>query len=66
MLRHDSQVLSDKNYRNITFFVMTGVLVLFRDDVTTEVSLSRQRRSQIDVMYYNFQVMTGLVLAGDF
>ena len=40
------QILSHKNCRNIAFFVATGVLVLCRDDVATEVSLSRSRRSQ--------------------
>ena len=66
MSQHDSQVLSNKNCRNMAFFVATGVLVLCCDDVATEVSLSRQRRSQQEVRYCNFQVATGLVLAGDF
>ena len=40
------QILSHKNCRNMAFFVATGVLVLCRDDVATEVFLSRSRRSQ--------------------
>ena len=40
MLRHGSQILSHKNYRNMAFFVAIRVLVLYRDDVVTKVSLS--------------------------
>ena len=43
------QILSHKNYRNMAFFFATGVLVLYRDDVTTEVSLSRLRQSRREV-----------------
>ena len=43
------QILSHKNYRNMAVFVATGVLVLYRDDVTTEVSLSRLRQSRREV-----------------
>ena len=39
------QMLSHKNFRNMAFFIVTEVLVLCRDDVTTEVSLSLPRRS---------------------
>ena len=49
MLRHGYHILSHRNCRNIAFLVATGVLVLCRDDVTTEVSLSRPRRSQREV-----------------
>ena len=49
MLRHGSQILSHKNYRNMAFFVATGVLVLYHDDVATKVSLSRSRRSRREV-----------------
>ena len=34
------QMLSHKNFRNMAFFVVTGVLVLSCDDVATKVSLS--------------------------
>ena len=47
--RHGSQILSHRNCRNMTFLVATGVLVLCRDDVVTEVSLSRLRRSRREV-----------------
>ena len=43
------QILSHKNCRNMAFFVVTRVLVLCRDDVATEVSLSRSRRSRLEV-----------------
>ena len=40
MSLHCSQILSNRNYRNMAFFVATGVLVLCHDNVTIEVSLS--------------------------
>ena len=40
MSQHGSQILSHENCRNMAFFVATGVLVLRRDDVMTEVFLS--------------------------
>ena len=40
MSKHGSHILSHRNCRNIAFPVATGVLVLYRDDVVTEVSLS--------------------------
>ena len=43
--QHGSHILSNRNCRNIVFFVATGVLVLCHDDVAIEVSLSRQRWS---------------------
>ena len=49
MSRHGYQILSHRNCSNMAFLVATGVLVLCRDDVTTEVSLSRPRRSQREV-----------------
>ena len=42
-------ILSHKNYRNMAFFVAIGVLVLCRDDVAIEVSLSLPRRSRREV-----------------
>ena len=54
MSRHGSQILSHRNYRNMAFLVATGILVLFRDDVAIEVSLSRPRRSRREV-----RVVTG-------
>ena len=41
--QHGSQILSHRNCHNM------GVLVLSRDDVATEVSLSRPRRSRREV-----------------
>ena len=61
MSRHGSHNLSHKNCRNMVFFVATGVLVLYCDDVATgvlvlncddvatEVSLSRPRRPRQEV-----------------
>ena len=49
MSRHGSQILSLRNCRNMDFHVVIGVLVLCRDDVGTEVSLSRSRRSRREV-----------------
>ena len=43
------QIFSHKNCCNMAFFVTTGVLVLCRDDVATEVSLSRPRQSRREV-----------------
>ena len=39
------QIISHKNCHNMAFFVVTRVLVLCRDDVATEVSLSQLRQS---------------------
>ena len=47
--RHGSQILSHRNRHNMDFLVVIGVLVLCHDDVTTEVSLSRLRRSRREV-----------------
>ena len=47
--RHGSQILSNKSCHNMDFFVTIGVLVLCRDDVATEVSLSRSRRRRQEV-----------------
>ena len=38
------------NFNNIAFLVAIGVLVLYCDDVATEVALSRSRRSRRGVM----------------
>ena len=46
MPRHGYQILSHKNGRNMAFFIVIGVLVLCRDDVSTEVSLSQSRWSR--------------------
>ena len=54
MSQHGSQILSNRNCRNMAFFVTTGVLALCHDDVATEVSLSRPTQSQRDV-----RVVTG-------
>ena len=43
--RHGSHILSHRNCRNMTFFVVTGVLILCCDDVATEVFL-RDRDNQ--------------------
>ena len=42
LLQHGSHILSLRNCRNMAFLVATRVLVLCRDDVATEVSLSRR------------------------
>ena len=44
--RHGSQILSNGTCSNMAFFVATGVLVLSHDNIATEVSLSRPRRSR--------------------
>ena len=49
MSQHGSQILSHRNCRSMAFLVVTGFLVLFRDDVATKVSLSRPRRSRQEV-----------------
>ena len=49
MSRHGSHILSHRNCHNMAFLVATGVLVLYRDDVATEVSLSRLRWSRQEV-----------------
>ena len=38
--QHGYEILSHRNYHNMAFLVATGVLVLYRDDVAIEVSLS--------------------------
>ena len=47
--RHGSQILSNRTYRNIAFFVAIGVLILCCCDVVIEVFLSRSRRSRQEV-----------------
>ena len=49
MSRHGSQVLSNRICRNMAFFVATGVLILYHDDVATEVFLSRPIRPRQEV-----------------
>ena len=49
MLRHGSQILSNRTSRKMDFFVAIGVLILCRDDVAMEVFLSRLRRPRQEV-----------------
>ena len=46
---HGSRIFNNKSCRNMAFLVTTGVLILYRDDVATEVSLSRSRRPRQEV-----------------
>ena len=39
--RHGSHILSNKSCCNMAFFVATGVLVLYRDDVAIETAKAR-------------------------
>ena len=41
--RHGSQILSNGTCHNMVFFVAIGILVLYHDNVTTEVFLSQPR-----------------------
>ena len=43
MSRHDSQVLRDKNCRNMAFFVATGLVLVGDFYVEIELSLSLKR-----------------------
>ena len=43
MSRHGSHILSNRIWRNMSLFVVTGVLILCCDNVATEVFLSRPR-----------------------
>ena len=47
--RHGSQILSNRTCCNIAFFVVTGVLILCRDNVATEVFLSQPRQPRQEV-----------------
>ena len=49
--QHGSQILSHRDYRKMAFLVVTGILILCRDDVVTEVFLSRPRRPRQEVRY---------------
>ena len=51
--RHSSQILSNRTYCNMAFFVATWVLILCRDDVATEVFLSRPRWPRQEVRCRN-------------
>ena len=51
--------------RDIVFPCRDSVLLLFRDNVTIEFSLSRPRWSQQEVRCCNLYVATGLALARD-
>ena len=49
MSGHRSQILSNRSCRNIAFFIMTRVLILYCGDFATKIFLLRPRRSRQEV-----------------